>query len=88
MRFLFVAFLTLFAGSPADLRVGVDVGSDDTSQKIAEGDIDGRAVIDGANAHLEDALSRASRLHAEPPGQIRMDISLGKRSGSLRRDAE
>ncbi len=70
------------------VRREVEIGGDDAAQKVAEGDVHRRAVVDRADAHLQHAVGAAGRLAASRARQVGMDLALGQLAGALRRDAE
>ena len=52
-------------------RIGV--GRDDGAQELAEGDVDRRAVVEGADAHHQHVLRRLRRFGRQTVHQVRMD---------------
>ena len=54
----------------------VGVGGDERAEEIAEGHVDRRQVVDGADAHVEHALREPHRFLGEPLREIGMDLAL------------
>src|SRR4029077_2900061 len=61
----------------------VEVCRDDAAEKIAEGDVDRRAVIDRADAHLQNPLGAGGRLARQTLRQVRVNLTIRQASRSL-----
>ena len=53
----------------------VEVGHDQCSHVVAVGDVDGRAVVDGADAHQEEVPRRLRRLLRQALDQVGMEVA-------------
>ncbi len=56
-------------------------------RKSPIGDIDRRAVVDGADTHLQDTVGGPGGFAGEARGEVGMDIALGQIAGALGGDA-
>ena len=70
------------------IGIHVVVGGDDRAQICAERDPDGRTVVDGANAHLERAVSGTLGLLGKAVHEVGMDVALAQHAGAFGGDAE
>ena len=69
-------------------RIELEVRRHDRAQVVAEGDVDRRAVVERADAHLEDVLRRVRRLVGEPVDQVGMQLPGGQDAGAVGRDPQ
>ena len=69
-------------------RIELEVRRHDRAQVVTEGDVDRRAVVERADAHLEDLLRRSRRLFGKPVDQVRMQLPFGQDAGAFAGDAQ
>src|SRR6185437_5582307 len=60
----------------------------DGAEVVAEGDVDRWAVVECADAHLEDVLRRGRRLFGEPVHQVGMQLPYWQDAGAFARYAQ
>ena len=64
------------------VRHQVDVGGDQRAQVLAEGEVDRRAVVERADAHVQDVAGRLRRLLREAVHQVRVKLALRQHAGA------
>ena len=66
----------------------VAVGGDQRAQIVAEGDVDRRAVVERADAHVEDLARDLARLVGQRTGEIVRDLARRQHARAVGREPD